>query len=115
MFFPLGRAYRTALQDFKYEHPGQSFGGQEFWECLCIARDQALTKANILSGFGASGIWPFCPEKVVDRHYATEEPTQPAPSTLFKVDSIREEALSFNMTPHSREKLQKSQDIWKAR
>jgi len=46
----------------------------------------------------------------VDRHYATEEPTQPAPapSTLFKVDSIREEALSFNMTPHSHEKLQKS-------
>ena len=77
-------------------------------ECLCISRDQALTKANILSGFEASGIWSFCPEKVVDRHYATEEPTQPAPSTPFKVDSIREEALGFNMTPHSREKLQKS-------
>jgi len=55
-FGPLGRAYRTTLQDFIYEHPGQSFGKQEFWYCLYNARDQALTKSNILSGFEASGI-----------------------------------------------------------
>lgn len=36
-FGPLARAYRTALQDFIYEHPGQSFRKQEFWEYFCIA------------------------------------------------------------------------------
>ena len=55
-FGPLARAYRTALQDFIYENPGQLFGKQEFWKCLCTARDQSLTKANILSRFEASGI-----------------------------------------------------------
>jgi len=84
-FAPLGRAYRTALQDFIYEHPGQSFGKQEFWECLCITRDQALTKANILSGFEASGIWPFCPGKVVDRYQGeNEETAKPTPLPHLK-------------------------------
>jgi len=39
----LSKAYRTALQDFIYENPGRSFGKQEFWECLCIACDKALS------------------------------------------------------------------------
>ena len=108
-FTPLGRAYRTALQGFIYEYPGQAFGKQEFWECVCIARDQALTKANILSGFEASGIWPLCLEKVSDRYQDLKEETaKPTPSTPFKIDSMREEALNLNMTPHSREILQKS-------
>ncbi|RPB27268.1 hypothetical protein L211DRAFT_834957 [Terfezia boudieri ATCC MYA-4762] len=63
---------------------------QQFWECLCIARDQALTKSNILSGFEASGIWPFCPEKVIDRHENQNEITSKkaifTPSTPFKID-----------------------------
>ena len=73
-FGPLARAYRTALQDFIYKHPGRSFGKQEFWDCLCIARDTAMTKASILSGFEAAGIWPFCPEVVIDRTVIQEEP-----------------------------------------
>ena len=55
----LGRAYRTALQDFIYEHPGQSFGKQKFWEYLCTACEQAITHSNILSEFEASGIGYF--------------------------------------------------------
>ena len=47
-FGPLAHAYRTALQDFIYEHPGQSFGKQEFWECLCIALEQKLIFAVTL-------------------------------------------------------------------
>ena len=60
-FGPLARAYRSALQSFIYENPNQSFGKQEFWDCLCTARRHALNKANILSGFSASGIWPLQP------------------------------------------------------
>ena len=62
-----------------------------------------------MSGFEASGIWPFCPDKVVDRYQGeNKEIAKPTPSTPFKVDSIREEALNLNMTPHSRQILQKS-------
>ena len=70
---------------------------------------QALTKANILSGFEASGKRPFCLDKVVDRYQGeNEETAKPTPSTPFKVDSIREEALNLNMTLHSHQILQKS-------
>ena len=105
-FGPLGRAYRTALQDFIYEHPSQPFGKPEFWNCLCIARDKAITKSNILSGFEASGIWPFCPEKVIDRYQgnirSTGQDNIAKLSTLLKVDKIRDTALSLNITPNSR-------------
>jgi len=98
-FGPLGQAYRTALQDFIYEHPGRPFGKTEFWDCLCIARDKAITKANILSGFEASGIWPLCPGKNVNRYQGSTN------STLLPNLQIRDTALSLNMTPHSREIL----------
>lgn len=65
-FGPLSRTYRTALQDFIYDNPGKAFGKQEFWECLCTARDQALSKDNILGGFEVSGIWPLRPEELLD-------------------------------------------------
>jgi len=87
-FRPLERAYRAALQDFIYEHPEQSLGKQEFWDCLCIAHDQALTMTNILSGFEVSGIWPYCSEKVVDRYQNITEEAQSRPSTPFQMDHL---------------------------
>lgn len=55
-FRPLARAYRATLQSFIYNNPSWAFGKQEFWECLCIVRSQALTQSNITSGFSASGL-----------------------------------------------------------
>ena len=99
-FGPLARAYRSALQSFIYDHPGQAFGKQEFWECLCTARSHALTKTNILSGFAASGLWPFQPEKVINRSSIKTEPVDL--TTPLKVATIRSTISQLAMTPHSR-------------
>jgi len=97
-FGPLSKAYRTALQDFIYENPGRSFGKKKFWECLCIARDKALSKDNILSGFEDSGIWP---EEVLDRS-TTSTTTTVTISTSFKPANMRSTLSRLTMTPNSR-------------
>ena len=120
-FGPLAKAYRTALQSFIYKNPGQPFGKQEFWDCLCIARERALTESNILSGFKASGIWPFCPDKVVVKQEAEiikQEPTGPGlikheievgpATTPIKVANIRSTVSKLSMTPYSRSIVQES-------
>ena len=100
-FGPLSKAYRTALQNFIYENPGRSFGNQEFWECLCIVRDKALSKDNILSGFEASGIWPLRPEEVLDRS-TTSTTTTVTISIPLKVANMRSTLSRLTMTPNSR-------------
>ena len=122
-FGPLAKAYRTSLQDFIYMHPGQPFGKQEFWDCLCIACEKALTEANILSGFKASGIHPFCPEEVLNHAVIKEEAglikqepgvikqeaeAGPTSSTPLKVANIRSTVSKLSMTPHSRAIVQES-------
>lgn len=104
-YFAQAYQYQSALQDFisRSKHPGQLVGKQEFWGS-CIARN-LLT--NTKSGFAKLQKWLFCPEKVANRYQgATEEASAPAPSTLFKVDSIRAEALNLNMKPDSCQILQ---------
>ena len=107
-FGPLAQAYRSALQSFIYQNPGRAFGKQEFWKCLCIARDQALTKSNIMSGFSASGLCPFDPEKVISR--GTIKVEQPALTTPLKVANIGSTVSQLPMTPHSRAVVQESLD-----
>ena len=109
-FGPLAKAYQSALQIFIYENPGRAFGEQEFWKCLCIARDQALTKSNIMSGFSDSGLLPFNSERVINR--GTIKVEQPADlTTLLNVANIRSTVSQLPMTPHSRAVVQESLDF----
>ena len=115
-FGPLAQAYRSALQSFIYKNSGRACSKQEFWECLCTARGHALTKSNIISGFSASGLWPFDSEKVINRGtIKVEQPahlTTPAhlTSTPLKVANIRSTVSQLPMTPHSHAIVQESLD-----
>jgi len=103
-FAPLSRAHRTALQDFIYDNPGKPFGKPEFWDSLCIAREQALIKDNILGGYEATGIWPLRPEEVLDRVTAAEvfSNLPSSLSTPVKLASMRSALANSATTPHSR-------------
>jgi len=112
------QAYRTALDDFIYGHPpGQPFGKQEFWQCLCIARDQALSQDNILSGFEVSGIWPLQSEVALNHGKAADTDTssgQELPvelSTPLRMANIRtslKKLTSMPMSPYSQAVIHES-------
>lgn len=103
-FGPLSRAYRTALQDWIYEG-NRNLGKQEFWELLSTARKASLTPENICSGFAATGIYPLCPEVVLDRR-STSNPHSEVlgdlPQTPHKASKLRKDVDHLALTPCTR-------------
>ena len=82
-------------------NPGQPFGKTEFWECLCMAREAAMTSSNVLSGFQATGIWPLWPEEVLEQKTMTTTTTTLI-STPIKVSQLRKDLSQLTLTPYSR-------------
>ena len=61
-----------------------------------------------MSGFSASGLWPFDPEKVINRGTIKVEPIDL--TTPLKIANIRSTVSQLPMTPHSRAVVQESLD-----
>ena len=66
VFSPLQHFYGLAVDDF-CRHQGGGIHKAVFWPLLKKARSEAITSDNILAGFGACGLIPFCQKVVLDR------------------------------------------------
>ena len=66
IFSPLANAYSKQIDEFIQSSQGFSrITKRSFWMLFQEAWKSALTASNILSGFAATGIWPFNPTKVL--------------------------------------------------
>jgi hypothetical protein len=66
-FSPLKTEYKQQIEDLNIYDITASGSKRRFIEAYKAASDKAFTTQNIRSGFRHSGIWPFCPDKVIRR------------------------------------------------
>jgi hypothetical protein len=81
VFAPLKAAYRDQVD--RLERGGVGTIGKQHFTCLCSpAREMAFTKKNVLTGWRASGLSPFNPDKVPTQiPKPVTEPTVPFTET----------------------------------
>jgi DDE superfamily endonuclease len=75
-FSPLKRFYGLKVQDL-VRCGIQHIDKDDFLEIYCKIRPIALTKDNIRSGFQATGLIPYAPERVLSSLTVTKPPTPP--------------------------------------
>lgn len=90
MFSPLQHFYGRAVDDLCC-HQGEGIHKKAFWPLLKKARTEAITSDNILAGFQACGLIPFCQKVVLDRlqfsttsSKSTQIPQHQSSTTLSK-------------------------------
>lgn len=87
VFGPLKHYYNTAASDWMSVNPGKNLSIYDIPGLLSIAYPKAFTIGNIVSGFRATGIWPFNSQIFTDDEYASSIATdRPAPDEVLQVD-----------------------------
>ena len=84
VFFPFTIAYSNEIN--KFIQSNQAFSRvtkRSFWMLFQKAWKSALTTSNILSGFAATGIWPFNPTRILSKLQA-KTPTPPSSDEELK-------------------------------
>lgn len=106
VFSPLKSAYRIQVDRLERGGVG-TIGKQHFTYLYSPARDRAFTERNILSGWRASGLYPFNPDRVFKEipkpiyEPTNAEPTIPVLKTC-EIDNYPEgEVLHTPVTPRS--------------
>jgi hypothetical protein len=79
-FSPLKRAYGAQVE-LKMRYGVNHITKEQFLEAYLIAHKQAITESNILSGFRASGLVPFNPQRVLDTLIPIQRTPSPPLST----------------------------------
>lgn len=78
---PLDRAFFKSLKTFYYQscrewmqsHPGRKLGRLQFGELLMKSWGKSATAGNAMSGFRATGIFPWNPNSVPDHAYTVSD------------------------------------------
>jgi hypothetical protein len=74
LFSPLSRAYSSELEQFIHDCQGYSrIKKRDFFRLFWTSWEKAFTSQNIYSGFQNTGLYPFDPEKVLQRFTKKEE------------------------------------------
>ncbi len=68
-FKPLKTAFNTACGRWMRDHPGRRICQEQLGELFSEAYYKAATAQNAMSGFSATGIWPFNAEIIPDKDY----------------------------------------------
>lgn len=84
VFGPLKQAYRRNLQQLEGYTAANPIGKAQFLELYAKARRQALSPQNIKAGWRATGLSPFCSNRVLRNPMVQEDPAPQAPSTPQK-------------------------------
>jgi len=82
VFGPLKTAYRKACEELTTSFPGVLVSRASFCGLLKRAWNEAVTESNIISGFRACGIYPFCPDAIPTEAYL--------PNSLYTVATLIE-------------------------
>lgn len=82
LFSPLSRAYSKEISDYMYKSQGFiSMSKRLFYEFFKKAWEASFISQNIEFAWGATGIWPFNPEKTLAICHAPKQPTTPIKKT----------------------------------
>ena len=84
VFSSLKTAYRKAISKHAMMDDKAPIAKQRFIHYYAAAREKAVTKTNIKSGWSATGIWPYHPEKAMFSKFVKddrEEPSHRRPTT----------------------------------
>ena len=82
VFYSLKRKYNEACQDFLNDWPNLTICHRNFCELFVQAWNKAMNVSNIASGFEATGIMPFNPDKIPSDAYI--------PNTLYATTGCTE-------------------------
>ena len=69
VFKPLKTAFNTACGRWMRDHSGRRLGQEQLHELFSQAYYKSATTQNAISGFSATGIWPFNPEILREEDY----------------------------------------------
>jgi hypothetical protein len=76
IFGPMGKAYDALVKRFN-RYDGRGVTQREYVDWIQQARDKACTEKNILSSFAAVGLFPFNPDRVLEKLRTKKSYTQP--------------------------------------
>ncbi|XP_062373154.1 uncharacterized protein LOC134060440 [Sardina pilchardus] len=101
VFGPLKTYYSTALNGWMISNPGKVATIYDVPEIVNTAFMSAMSRQNILSGFEATGIFPYNRERFTDADFESAEVTnRPDPEELVTpVDPNQEPATSVDPNP----------------
>ncbi len=105
IFSVLKRAYRKHVGYLDSLSDSAPVGKLNFLRCYAMARHEAMTRKNILSGFRASGIWPRNRQKalrsdqVVTQARPATPPPPPAQATTFETPKRGGDILALARNP----------------
>jgi len=104
VFLSLKDAYREEV-DQLYQGGERTINNEHFVYVYAPAREKAFTKRNITSGWGASGLVPFNPDRVLRVTPKPPPISQETDSRIngIQVDSSQNEILQTPVTPVSAE------------
>lgn len=86
LFSPLSRAYLKEISDYMYKSQGFiSMSKRLFYEFFKKAWEASFISQNIEFAWGATGIWPFNPEKTLAICHAPKQPTTPIKKTHVRI------------------------------
>lgn len=85
IFSPLKATYRSEVAMNACIDNAAPIHKQRFLQYYKQARGSALSKDNIKSGFKATGLWPYNPDKVLQSKYVTRRPVTPDPPTRLPI------------------------------
>ena len=97
IFSPLKAEYRSEVAKNAYIDDAAPIHKQRFLQYYKQARDSALSLKNIESGFRATGLWPYNPDKVLQSTQVTRRPVTPDPPTQQAIH----QASHLSETPRS--------------
>lgn len=86
IFSPLKQYYRAELALFDHLYESAPIAKMNFLYCYGKARQKALIKKNIISGFKTTGLWPTNASKALLNRFVTSRPRTPpkeVPTTLI--------------------------------
>lgn len=67
VFGPFKRAFREACEDWRQQHVGKLLSKMHVAGVVMVAWKKATTKKNVVSGFRATGQYPFDPSVVLNK------------------------------------------------